>query len=588
MHLAQAPTFATVIAAIVGPTVRYDPRGASHCAENGIWAIGTQKASQNALVLFMQHRVQRTSKRLCQELGASPFGAAMQQISSCLVLDDKFAKNVASQVAQALLARGENSMQLDRNSAVLATASGQLYDASALFRAPGPAPAQHGDQSALFRAPGPAPAQQLVSTRIIQPQDLIHRTLRYDIAGDAAHAEAVGDIVRAALTDDDSMRNFWTHALATIAFAPPNTDRNVFVLVGETHSGKTTLIELLCALYGDYAVKLPESLLYGKEFDERSAVASLAGARLAYVDDPTQAISVELLKRLTNRDGDATLRSHVVIATQESSFRTVLSNAYASIGSRVSVITLPKRFVPPEEFSAENASEYPLAKTSSELQLLFRTAAPSLMFALLNGGELESCAHLYATSRTPLPRCEQVRINTQRHLEPSTISEAECVAKWKQQVMSRPAPDAQPLLIRQLNGNVDVQVLVADYIKFVAGRRRDGLAVPKTHRKAEAEVAQTEAEVAQAGDNDDEDFDPRQPDGAQADTNDGPKRRSSPRSTAGHPKKSKTSAKALPSKSTGNKKITSFMKALKAVLKADVVDNKVVGYHWTQPPQAQE
>jgi hypothetical protein len=527
LQLTQPTTFAKVLAALLGQTVRYTARQVAHCKPDGFWAVGTHQSSKQTLILFAQQRVQPAAKQLASDLADKPLGEAFQILDSKLVIDDKFAKTVVAQLALALIG-ADDSLQFDRNGALLATSDGQLHQLA-------------------------ASANNAVAPRGIQPGDLIRRALPYTLAGaNNGSLEALEALASTVLPDDDGVRNFWLHMLASIAFTPDGTDAHVFVLIGETQSGKTTLIELIVALFGDYAVQVPESLLYGKTFDKRTADEALGGARIAYVDDPTAPISVELLKRLTNRDGN---RCHILIAAQEAQFRAVLSNAEASIGGRVSVITLPKRFVPPHEHCVENQATHPLAKTSSELKHVLEAGAPPLMHKLLHDGLLASCATLYASTRTPLPRCDQVKLDTQRLLEAPTIKMHECVKKWRNEVMRKPTPDTLPLLIRHAGATVDVAVLLAHYNAFVEQRGRNRLAVPtKT------------AVLDNSGDDDRaEGSEPTDASGA-ANSNGGAARKRTQRSTT-HRKRSKI------------KKTFEF--ALASELKADVVDKKINGYRWT-------
>jgi hypothetical protein len=259
----------------------------------------------------------------------------------------------------------------------------------------------------------------VVTVRPILPSDGVRRTLGYGTAADDHGAREA--VVHAALPNDEDVRRFWAHVVATIAFAPAHTDRHVFVLLGEAHSGKSTLIKLLRSLFGEYAVALPEHLLLSTKFKMSAAdAAALAGARVAYVDDPAAALLVELLKQLTNRDSG--ICCHIVIGAQEARFRAVLGHAAASIGGRVSVLTLRKKFVPPHQYSAENDSNYPLAKSNAELDQLFRVAAPVLMRNVLLGDVARETARLYLAQQTTLPRCDRVQIDTHRLLEPARIS----------------------------------------------------------------------------------------------------------------------------------------------------------------------
>jgi hypothetical protein len=530
LQLTQPITFAKVLVAMLDQTVRYNACQAAHCKPDGIWAVGPHQSSKQALILFAQQRVQPAAKQLASDLANQPLGEAFQILDSSLVIDEKFAKNVVAQLALTLTG-ADDSLQFDRNGALLATSDGQVHDVK---------------QLALR-------ASNRVAPRGIQPGDLIRRALPYTLAGaNNGSLEALEALARTVLPDDDGVRKFWLHMLATIAFTPDGTDAHVFVLIGETQSGKTTLIELIVALFGDYAVRVPEPLLYGKTFDKRTADEALGGARIAYVDDPTAPISVELLKRLTNRDGN---RCHILIAAQEAQFRAVLSNAEASIGGRVGVITLPKRFVPPHEHCAENQATHPLAKTASELKHVLEAGAPSLMHKLLHGGLLVSCAALYASTRTPLPRCDLVRLDTQRLLEAPTIKMHECVKKWRNEVMRKPTPDTLPLLIRQADASVDVAVLLAHYNAFVEQRSLNRLAVPtKT------------AVLDNSGDDDKaEGSEPTDASGA-ANSNGGAARKRTQRSDT-HRKRSKI------------KKTFEF--ALASELNATVVDKKINGYRWT-------
>jgi hypothetical protein len=564
--LAQANGVASVLAPLLSGSVMHVGAGrAAFCTQLHTWAVGSKEATKHALVRFLREVLANACHELFLKLGKEEepkLAAALQTIHAGLAIDEKLANGVAEQL---VLRSAIDTWPLDVNATLLAGTGGELYQCT-----------------------WAAAVETVVTVRPIQPADCIRRTLGYRIPAEAADAAALEAVVHAALPDQADVRRFWAHALATIAFAPAHTDRQVFVLLGEARSGKTTLITMLRHLFGEYAVALSDRLFYGKKFTKNAGDAeAMAGARLAYVDDPTAEVSVELLKRLTNRDSGVCCQ--LVIAAQEAKFRAALGTAAASIGGRVKVLTLPKQFVPPHQHSAENDSAYPLAKSNDELDQLFRVGAPLLMRKLLLGDVSRDAARLYHAEQTTLPRCDRVQIDTQRLLEPTHISDKQCVAKWLDDAMLKAPGAAQPLLIRNANATVAVSVLFAHYTSFVDARRRNALAVPpnappgQTPAVAAPSAPGQEPAVAAAAevdDNDDDDYDPGQ---QQGDEN-GP-----PAGSAGKRKAAASSSKV---EKKQKKKVDKHEQCRRAFLKLleqskldiRVANEAVIGYAWTGQP----
>jgi hypothetical protein len=550
--LAQANGVASVLAPLLSGSVMQVGAGrAAFCTELHTWIVASKEATKHALVRFLREVLANACRELFLKLGKEEepkLAAALQTIHAALAMDEKLANGVAEQ----LVVRSANDWPLDANTTLLAGSGGALYQCT-----------------------WAAAVETVVTVRPIQPADCIRRTLGYRIPAEAADAAALEAVLHAALTNQADVRRFWAHVLATIAFAPAHTDRQVFVLLGEARSGKTTMITMLRRLFGEYAVALPDRLLYGKKFTKNAGDAeAMAGARLAYVDDPTAVLSVELLKQLTNRDSG--ICCHIVIGAQEARFRAVLGHAAASIGGRVSVLTLPKKFVPPHQHSAENDSNYPLAKSNDELEELFRVAVP---YNLLLGDVARDAAHLYLAEQTTLPRCDRVQIDTQRLLEQTRISDKRCVAKWLEEVMLKAPGAAQPLLIRNANATVAVSVLFAHYTSFVDARRRNALAVPRN-----APPRQEPAVAAAAEDDDDDgDYDPGQQAAGQGDENGPPAGSAGKRKAAASGTKVEKKQKKKASKHEQSRR--AFLQLLEqSKLDIRVANEAVIGYAWTGQP----
>jgi hypothetical protein len=553
--LAQANGVASVLAPLLSGSVMQVGAGrAAFCTELHTWIVASKEATKHALVRFLREVLANACRELFLKLGKEEepkLAAALQTIHAALAMDEKLANGVAEQ----LVVRSANDWPLDANTTLLAGSGGALYQCT-----------------------WAAPDGTVVTVRPIQPADCIRRTLGYRIPAEAADAAALEAVMHAALTDQADVRRFWAHVLATIAFAPAHTDRQVFVLLGEARSGKTTMITMLRRLFGEYAVALPDRLLYGKKLTKNAGDAeAMAGARLAYVDDPTAVVSVEVLKRLTNRGSGVCC--HIVIAAQKAKFRAVLGTAAASIGGRVKVLTLPKQFVPPHQHSAENDSTYPLAKSNDELDQLCRVGAPSLMHNLLLGDVSRDAARLYLAEQTTLPRCDRVEIDTQRLLESPRISDKRCVAKWLEEAMLKAPGAAQPLLIRNANATVAVSVLFAHYTSFVDARRRNALDVPPNAPPRQ------EPAVAAAAENDDDDgdYDPGQQAAGQGDENGPPAGSAGKRKAAASGTKVEKKQKKKANKHEQSRR--AFLQLLEqSKLDIRVANEAVIGYAWTGQP----
>jgi hypothetical protein len=558
LQLAQPPKFAATLSQLLRSSVRFFGRRAARSSpQHGTWHFETHEASKRALVTFLSQRVTPALKTLFLRVGHGEprLGDALQTLHSDLLGDAKNATTIAGHLAATLRCDDANdddgASLFDHNCALLATPT-RVHE--------------RGERGQM-------------SERKIVPADLVSRTLTYELAptsdidSDRAALEALETTLCAALRDDAAVRSFLMQALATMAFPRRDTNANVFVLLGESGSGKSALVALLKHLFGAYAVPLPEALLYGKTVNASAARAALAGARIAYVDDPTASFSVELLKRLTNSGSEGGHCCHIVIAAQEAQFRTVFKRgADMSIGSRVSVLTLPKRFVPPCDFSEANSDKHPLASSASALDDIVRAGAPLLMHKLLYGSgdsdalsAVAECQRRYETERSLLPRCKAVLIDTQRLLEPESITVRECVAKWLYEVLRAPA-----LLERDSVASVNVSVLLAHYKQFVAERRANKLVVPPKDAASRDEVvavaAAADAEPANGG-------------AAQLQVNskneaqeaNGARRKRNQRDTGVEAKRKKTSTKA---------KKDPFLIALES-MNMRVEQAMLIGYRWT-------
>lgn len=563
LQLAQPPKFAATLSQLLRSSVRFFSRRAAHNSpQHGTWHFATHEASKRALVTFLSQRVTPALKMLFLRVGHGEpaLGSALQKLHSDLLGDAKNATTIAVHLAAALRCDDANdndgACHFDHNCALLAT------------------PTRVHERGERGR----------VSERKIVPADLVSRTLTYelaptrDVVSDRAALEELETTLCAALRDDAAMRGFLMQALATMAFPRRDTNAHVFVLLGESGSGKSALVAQLKHLFGAYAVPLPEALLYGKTFNASAAKAALAGARIAYVDDPTASFSVELLKRLTNSGSEGGHCCHIVIAAQEAQFRTVFKRgADASIGSRVSVLTLPKRFVPPCDYSPANSDKHPLALSAKALDDIVRAGSPLLMHKLLYGSgdsdalsAVAECQRRYETERSLLPRCKAVLIDTQRLLEPESITVRECVAKWLHEVLRAPGRNQQPLLVRDSVASVNVSVLLTNYKQFVAERRANKLVVPPKDAAARDELvavaAAADAEPANGGA-----AESRSNSSNAAQEANGARRKRNQRDTGVEAKRKKTSTKA---------KKDPFLAALES-MEMRVERATLIGYRWT-------
>jgi hypothetical protein len=84
-----------------------------------------------------------------------------------------------------------------------------------------------------------------------------------------------------------------------------------------------------------------------------------------------------------------------------------------------------------------------------------------------------------------MSHCEAVEADTQRLLEPLSVSVHWCAKKWLDSVRRTAPGSAQPLLIRKQGESVDVDVLVAHYQAFVSARRAKQLVTPKANENTD-------------------------------------------------------------------------------------------------------
>jgi phage/plasmid-associated DNA primase len=100
-----------------------------------------------------------------------------------------------------------------------------------------------------------------------------------------------------------------------------NTDA-IMVLKGATRSGKSTFIECLLAVAGDYAAPLDENLLFGTAGNIEYAIAGIYGARILTGSEPPdterRALNISMLKKVTGGDS---LKGRLPYGRQSISFR---------------------------------------------------------------------------------------------------------------------------------------------------------------------------------------------------------------------------------------------------------------------------
>ena len=144
-----------------------------------------------------------------------------------------------------------------------------------------------------------------------------------------------------------------------------NTEQETcFILYGpSTRNGKSTFVETLIYLLGDYAVSMkPESLAVKQNLDSRQAsgdIARLAGCRFVNASEPPKRMLFDtaLLKSLLGRDSITARHLHQREFTFIPKFKLVINTNYLPTitddtifsSGRLNVITFDRHFTPEEQ-----------------------------------------------------------------------------------------------------------------------------------------------------------------------------------------------------------------------------------------------
>jgi putative DNA primase/helicase len=77
----------------------------------------------------------------------------------------------------------------------------------------------------------------------------------------------------------------------------------LFLLFGNGRNGKSTLLEVISTILGEYALALSPDVLFGKD-SHSTGLTDIAGKRFIFVDDPERnsAFNVSMIKRLTGNE----------------------------------------------------------------------------------------------------------------------------------------------------------------------------------------------------------------------------------------------------------------------------------------------
>ena len=144
-----------------------------------------------------------------------------------------------------------------------------------------------------------------------------------------------------------------------------NTEQETcFILYGpSTRNGKSTFVETLIYLLGDYAISMkPESLAVKQNLDSRQAsgdIARLAGCRFVNASEPPKRMLFDtaLLKSLLGRDSITARHLHQREFTFIPKFKLVINTNYLPTitddtifsSGRLNVITFDRHFAPEEQ-----------------------------------------------------------------------------------------------------------------------------------------------------------------------------------------------------------------------------------------------
>lgn len=162
---------------------------------------------------------------------------------------------------------------------------------------------------------------------------------------------------------DDEEKIRYIQTVFGYALIGENTQEQCFIFYGpKTRNGKSTLLDTMSHLFGDYALNIQPESLANKKKDSRSAsgdIARLDGCRYLHMNEPPKKMTfdVALLKALTGRD-PITAR-HMYEREYEFTpiFTLVINTNYLPIvadnsfftSGRVKVVTFDRHFTPEEQ-----------------------------------------------------------------------------------------------------------------------------------------------------------------------------------------------------------------------------------------------
>lgn len=141
-----------------------------------------------------------------------------------------------------------------------------------------------------------------------RPEDYISMSCNYEFTEYRQTDEEIVEVQRFFKTifPDKELRNYFLE-WCSMLLVGGNEAKTFLVAQGEGDNGKSVAIDFLEYAFGDYAVKLPTSLLIGKRTQSSSATPELArcrGARLATLQEPegSDTINSGILKELSGND----------------------------------------------------------------------------------------------------------------------------------------------------------------------------------------------------------------------------------------------------------------------------------------------
>ena len=177
-----------------------------------------------------------------------------------------------------------------------------------------------------------------------------------------AESELFGRFISEILCEDQELIQYMQE-LFGYALTGENTQEECYMCYGETtRNGKSTLLDTMEYLFGDYSMNMQPETLAKQERNSRNAsgdIARLAGARLLHMSEPPRRMNfdVALLKQLIGRDLVTARHLHEAEFEFVPVFKLFINTNYLPLvtddtvfaSGRVKVIPFNRHFTPEEQ-----------------------------------------------------------------------------------------------------------------------------------------------------------------------------------------------------------------------------------------------